>query len=168
MRTTFGTLLSAAGVYPRTAQAAMRHSDIGLTMGVYTDPKLLDVAGAVESLPALPLAGDQGRERLAATGTEPAISTARQFAPKFAPTSVKPATPLSNPVKTAILGTDPRKGEKPQFPQGSQGLFVVPASRGGEIQTLDLLHPNVEAEQEKAVKTGAYEVAEIPFLFQIW
>ena len=33
----------------------MRHSTIDLTMNVYTDPKLLDVAGAVESLPALPL-----------------------------------------------------------------------------------------------------------------
>jgi integrase len=34
MRTTFGTLLSRTGAAPRTAQAAMRHSDIKLTMGV--------------------------------------------------------------------------------------------------------------------------------------
>jgi len=33
------------GLTPRTAQAAMRHSTIDLTMNVYTDPKLLDVAG---------------------------------------------------------------------------------------------------------------------------
>ena len=46
MRHTFGTLLSKGGVTPRTAQAAMRHSTIDLTMNVYTDPKLLDVAGA--------------------------------------------------------------------------------------------------------------------------
>ncbi|MFO0878015.1 MAG: tyrosine-type recombinase/integrase [Gemmataceae bacterium] len=55
LRTTFGSLLSRAGVSPRTAQQAMRHSSIDLTMNVYTDPRLLDVAGAVESLPALPL-----------------------------------------------------------------------------------------------------------------
>ncbi len=55
MRTTFGTLLSKTGTAPRTAQAAMRHSDIKLTMGVYTDPRLLDVRGAVEKLPSLPL-----------------------------------------------------------------------------------------------------------------
>src|SRR4029077_73924 len=55
LRHTFGTLLSARGVAPRTAQEAMRHSRIDLTMNVYTDPKLLDVAQAVESLPALPL-----------------------------------------------------------------------------------------------------------------
>lgn len=33
----------------------MRHSDPSLTVNVYTDPKLLDVAGAVASLPDLPL-----------------------------------------------------------------------------------------------------------------
>jgi len=53
LRHTFGTHLSRAGVPPRTAQAAMRHSSIDLTMNVYTDPTLLDVAGAVEALPSL-------------------------------------------------------------------------------------------------------------------
>jgi integrase len=53
LRTTFGTLLSTSGVAPRTAQQAMRHSKLDLTMNVYTDPALLDVAGAVESLPKL-------------------------------------------------------------------------------------------------------------------
>lgn len=38
----------------------MRHSDPSLTANVYTDPKLLDVAGAVASLPDLPL-GEVGR-----------------------------------------------------------------------------------------------------------
>jgi len=33
--------------------AAMRHSRIELTMNLYTDPVLLDVAGAVEALPEL-------------------------------------------------------------------------------------------------------------------
>ncbi len=31
----------------------MRHSDPSLTANVYTDPKLLDVAGALEALPGL-------------------------------------------------------------------------------------------------------------------
>ena len=48
LRHTFGTLLSKGGVSPRTAQAAMRHSDVNLTMNTYTDPKLLDVAGAMD------------------------------------------------------------------------------------------------------------------------
>ena len=51
LRHTFGTHLSATGAHPRTAMAAMRHSRIDLTMNYYTDPVLLDVAGAVSSLP---------------------------------------------------------------------------------------------------------------------
>jgi integrase len=51
LRHTFGTHLSAAGVHPRTAMAAMWHSRIELTMNLYTDPVLLDIAGAVNSLP---------------------------------------------------------------------------------------------------------------------
>ena len=31
----------------------MRHSSLDLTMNVYTDPTLLDVAGAMEALPGL-------------------------------------------------------------------------------------------------------------------
>ena len=51
LRHTFGTHLSLAGVAPRVAQAAMRHSSLNLTMNIYTDPTLLDVAGAVNALP---------------------------------------------------------------------------------------------------------------------
>ncbi|MGE5610351.1 MAG: tyrosine-type recombinase/integrase [Bacillota bacterium] len=73
LRTTFGTHLSKGGVAPRTAQAAMRHSDIKLTMGVYTDPKLLDVRGALNVLPALPLDGsDPTTQSVTMTGTDSA------------------------------------------------------------------------------------------------
>ncbi len=48
-----GTNRCGASVPLRTAQAAMRHSDPSLTANVYTDPKLLDVAGALEALPSL-------------------------------------------------------------------------------------------------------------------
>ncbi len=68
LRHTFGTMLSKAGVSPRVAQAAMRHSSIDLTMNVYTDPRLLDVQGAVESLPSMSDTSDpaQNRQRMAA------------------------------------------------------------------------------------------------------
>ena len=55
LRHTFGTHLSKNGVAPRTAQAAMRHSSLELTMNVYTHPSLLDVAGALDALPSLSL-----------------------------------------------------------------------------------------------------------------
>jgi len=51
LRTTFGTHLAVAGVHPRVAQQAMRHSRLELTTQFYTDPVLLDVAGAVNALP---------------------------------------------------------------------------------------------------------------------
>ncbi|MCC6680476.1 MAG: tyrosine-type recombinase/integrase [Phycisphaeraceae bacterium] len=49
LRHTFGTYLSRAGVSPRTAQAAMRHSKLDLTMSIYTDPELLNVTEAVKA-----------------------------------------------------------------------------------------------------------------------
>ncbi len=55
LRHTFGTHLSKAGVAPRVAQAAMRHSSLDLTMNVYTDPRLLDIGAAMEALPDLAL-----------------------------------------------------------------------------------------------------------------
>jgi integrase len=58
LRHSFATLMSRGGVAPRVAQAAMRHSTIDLTMSVYTDPKLLDVARALDALPALPIDND--------------------------------------------------------------------------------------------------------------
>ncbi len=90
LRHTFGTLLSKGGVAPRTAQAAMRHSTIDLTMNVYTDPKLLDVAGAMEALPALPLGAGSasGRNRPKATGTDD--STPSPLVPVLVPTTGKP------------------------------------------------------------------------------
>lgn len=51
LRHTFGTHLSKAGVTPRVAMAAMRHSSLDLTMSIYVDPVLLDVGDAVDALP---------------------------------------------------------------------------------------------------------------------
>jgi integrase len=106
LRHTFGTLLSRGGVAPRTAQAAMRHSKIDLTMNVYTDPKLLDVRGALDALPALPLGGE--RERAAATGTdEPQRVRCNPLAPTLAPTPDKSVQAETFPV---LSGGDQRVG----------------------------------------------------------
>ncbi len=53
LRHTTATHLAKAGVAPRTAQAILRHSDIRLTYGVYTDPKLLETVKAVDALPQI-------------------------------------------------------------------------------------------------------------------
>jgi integrase len=126
LRTTFGTLLSKGGVAPRTAQAAMRHSDIKLTMGVYTDPKLLDVRGALDALPALSLDGSE-REAAQATGTdgEPA-----RFAPGFAPTRCKPVQTVAIPDKT--------EGEEAKAtPQGADAITSIPVKGKGRLSSPD-------------------------------
>ena len=101
LRMTFGTLMSKGGVAPRTAQAAMRHASLDMTMQVYTDPKLLDVRGALDSLPMLPLNAGQADIAQAARRTGTDVLGRFQFAPKFAPTLDKPTQPGSFPVKTA-------------------------------------------------------------------
>jgi integrase len=87
LRMTFGTLLGKGGVPLRTTQAAMRHSDPKLTANVYTDPKLLDVRGALDALPSLPLRGGPTveRERTRATGTD-----------AFSPGAVAPLVALNH------------------------------------------------------------------------
>lgn len=80
LRHTFATHLVAAGVAPRVAQAALRHSSLELTMQHYTDPRLLDVAGALAVLPALPTA-DAPPEAARATGTDDAVALNVALAP---------------------------------------------------------------------------------------
>ena len=66
----------------------MRHSKIDLTMSVYTDPKLLEVRGALDALPTLPLDVDASQgEALRATGTDdPQRNQVQLVAPTVAPT----------------------------------------------------------------------------------
>jgi hypothetical protein len=123
LRHTFGTLLSKSGVAPRTAQAAMRHSTINLTMNTYTDPKLLDLVGAVEALPALPLDGACEVHTAKATGTNDsrALEFAPKFAPGFAPTVGKSAPLGSIPDKRASWEDTPARGQETQETLGKPG-----------------------------------------------
>lgn len=89
LRHTFGTLLSKGGVPLRTAQAAMRHSDPSLTANIYTDPRLLDIGGALDALPTLALDRTEPKSHRA-TGTDQA--SLMRLAPPLAPTRCKPAT----------------------------------------------------------------------------
>jgi integrase len=95
MRHSFGTLLSKGGVAPRTAQAAMRHSTIDLTMNTYTDPKLLDVHAALDALPALPF-NSPVAESQRATGTEDSLAVTLAVKPH------KSSQFLAKTVKAAV------------------------------------------------------------------
>ena len=76
-RHTFITTLERSGISPRTAQSLARHSDIRLTMGVYTHIELHDQQAAIERLPAPPgrsTDSDRSDESLRATGTDDVTS----------------------------------------------------------------------------------------------
>ena len=134
-RTTFGTLLSRGGVPLRTAQAAMRHSTPVLTANTYTDPKLLDVAGALDALPSLPLDQSPGdtseRARAVATGTygDGAVALAV-------------ALPGDKPSKT-MVSTDKTEAEPPN----SLGIARLDVS-SGNVSGRETMTSPVQASSE--------------------
>jgi hypothetical protein len=52
LRKTYGTLLLANGVSPRVAMELMRHSDMKLTMSIYTDVAQLPIIKETALLPS--------------------------------------------------------------------------------------------------------------------
>src|SRR5262249_35726296 len=71
LRHSYITLLQRSGVHPKVAQELARHSDIRLTMNVYTHAHPHDLAGAVEALPSLLPTGHAAEtETQAAAGTD--------------------------------------------------------------------------------------------------
>jgi len=59
----------------------MRHSSLDLTLNVYTDPSLLDVAGAIKALPSLSLGVAEQLEDDAATACAPAYAPSERVSP---------------------------------------------------------------------------------------
>ncbi len=68
LRHTFGTLLAASGIHPKTAQQLMRHSNINLTMSRYTHILSGQEASAIESLPDFSKSDNSNSQK--ATGTD--------------------------------------------------------------------------------------------------
>ena len=137
LRTSFGTLLSKGGVAPRTAQAAMRHSTIDLTMNTYTDPKLLDVQGALNSLPSLDLNPRQTTERqsMRATGTDDMLSS--QLVPMLVPNSGKAGQTVSFVVHSSTDAYDSSSkrltNENPMKPS-EKALSAVFANKAFQVE----------------------------------
>jgi len=67
LRHTAGTYLAASGVHPKVAQEIMRHSDINLTMSIYTHTLRGQQSQAIEGLPDLSM---PSRESAVKTGTD--------------------------------------------------------------------------------------------------
>jgi hypothetical protein len=81
LRHIYGSLVSQAGVAPRVAMTLMRHTDIRLTMNVYTDARIFDLAGAVEQLPALPAANSGSNDAAGWSKSGPTRSAGIDISP---------------------------------------------------------------------------------------
>ncbi|MDM8006168.1 MAG: hypothetical protein QUV05_08495, partial [Phycisphaerae bacterium] len=75
LRTTFNSLMAAASVPLTTRRILMRHAAAGITDEHYTDRTLIDLRGALDRLPVLPLDGAAAEPAtLAANGTDHAVA----------------------------------------------------------------------------------------------
>ncbi len=68
LRHTTGSLLAASGVHPKVAQSILRHSDINLTMSIYTHTLTGQESQAIDSLPDL--LPSKNKQSATATGTD--------------------------------------------------------------------------------------------------
>ena len=107
LRHTFGSLLAASGVHPKTAQELMRHSDINMTMSRYTHTYRGQESNAVAGLPDLSLPS-QGKQKALATGTDDRPVNiiqdgSKQLTPKLTPFLTP--TAFSGCGGSAMIGT---------------------------------------------------------------
>ena len=91
-------------------------------MNVYTDPKLLDVQGALERLPELSLDAEPTTDEEVARATGTDDSVPRQFAPAFAPKTDNWCKPLSIVGNSDDQPSDRQNEKKPEKPVVSQAF----------------------------------------------
>ena len=87
LRHTFGSLLAASGVHPKVAQVLMRHSDVNLTMNVYTHTLVGQEAEAVARLPDFSIPSQAQAQ--AKTGTDDVTAGTETFASHLASSLLK-------------------------------------------------------------------------------
>ena len=140
----------------------MRHSTPVLTANVYTDPKLLDVHGALDTLPLLRLDG-ANREQQRLTGT---LGLADSLAPTLALTEFNPSTltkrdKLPRNEAGRLLDATGQNVKGRTLPTT---LDCPIPSRGDRIRTCDFMVPNRSGRSSKtaelfaiATTSGFYE-----------
>ena len=114
LRHTFVSNLGKAGVPPKVAQSLARHSDINLTMNVYSHLELAEQLLAIKSLPALP------------TGETPAA-----MVPPVVPCSAQNGAQLLTPKRTVLSSNDTRTRDDDQSNASRESRSN--ASKGNKI-----------------------------------
>ena len=102
LRMTFVTNLARTGAPPKVAQVLARHSDINLTMGVYTDVDGDDLRRAIERTD--PLVTSPARTGINSSNHQ---DPPREFAPEFAPSGVPGWPEVSGDGQTTRPGVGP-------------------------------------------------------------
>ncbi len=124
----FITNLERAGLSPKMAQTLARHSDVRLTLGIYTHVGIHDQTAAIASLPSPPTGEHPETEtaELRATGTDgrtdehqtvPSVvpSGAQNGAQRFAPKRLRIAPSCTE------VGEDPNENGDPKIAARSNG-----------------------------------------------
>ena len=143
LRHSFITALSRAGVQPRVAMELARHSQIDLTMRVYTDAGLLGTGDAIDSLPSWQPPAP-GLESAKATGTYdlpelPSKSATTNATKSATKTHTLPCATVHGNANISSIG---HVGES-RMAIGENGAFTgLSEHRGDRIRTCDLLVPN--------------------------
>ncbi len=117
LRHTCGSLLAASGVHPKVAQEIMRHSDINLTMGIYTHTMRGQEADAVNSLPDLSQPSKESQKRTGTDNVTVTNATGRSTG-RFCATDIK-SHKRSHGIKgERTLFLESQGGSKPRIPVG--------------------------------------------------
>jgi integrase len=131
LRHTYGTMLARAGIAPRVAMSLMRHTDMNLTMNVYTDPRVFDLAGAVEKLPGL-----DGPAKVAAEArTSESVSSSLSLI-GYCPALIGTSVGRLESSLTLAGGTD----RHPMAPYGND--MILQRAKGVEPSTSGLESPH--------------------------
>ncbi|NLX54392.1 MAG: tyrosine-type recombinase/integrase [Planctomycetaceae bacterium] len=134
----FITSLERAGISPKMAQTLARHSDVRLTLGVYTHVGVHDQTAAISSLPAPPIQRpEEASASLAQTGTDGPQTTPRKV-PTVVPRGARNgAIRLASPgYQTAPICTETSDEEAAEEEEASRPK----AKRRGTLRT-DLHSP---------------------------
>ena len=134
----FITSLERAGISPKMAQTLARHSDVRLTLGVYTHVGVHDQTAAIRSLPAPPIRRPEvASASMAQTGTHGRQHTPRKGANSGANGARNGAIRLASPgYQIASVCTEPGDEEATDDEESSRPK----AKRRGTLRT-DLHSP---------------------------
>ena len=159
LRHTFGTQLAKSGVMPQEAQKLMRHSDINLTMGIYTHIGFQEKADAVNKLPPIQIL----RQKQLKTGT---ADVPENFSTNF---SENPIKIQQNPAKSSNDGFGRNSSDKAITPCKTSELQEVVAMRprGFEPLTYGLeIRCSIQLSYERS-RFKSLQYNEFPYLLSI-